>query len=802
MFMNKYIIVLVILLVGVGYTHAQTKAQYQKAADEAFEQKNYYAALTYYNEVLDFDSRDTNAVYKSAEAARLFNSYNVAIQRYEFALDTLGFKSDSLIYFHLGSMYQRVGNYNKAILNYDLYLSQFENPDDYYTKKANVEKIACEWSISKLNVKDSSVTIIRMKPEINSPDSDFAPLIKDSTLLFSSMRFKEKKSKVNPPRQISKILKYQKDIVSVYDEKLNNTDLSLANTALSLDKKSIYFTKCDYIEPQKLRCQLYKGTVTDFDEIIDVKKLEVPINDTASTSTHPSIGRFEGGERDVLFFVSDRKGGKGKLDIWYSEIFENDVYGVPINLSSINTVEDELTPFFHMKSNSLYFSSDGKRGFGGFDIFNSIFLKDSIVETNHLLAPCNSSYHDLYYVLSEDFKKAYLSSNREGAMYVDQYLESCCYDLFELDIEDVKLTLKALTFDKSTGLDLEGATVSLFDAETGELIATVNNIKDNKFNFNLDRGKLYKLIAEKPNFLPDSTVFSTKQITKSGEIVKQLYLEPDYIKLDVFTFDEISKEDLIGATVMIEDLTDPTNNKTIRINDLANDFHFDLERNKSYRITAIKDGYKSTSDVIDTRDSPKNIRKDLFLKKLNLNAYIPLALYFDNDQPEPRSRSTATNAIYSNLMKKYLERKRTFVVNREKKYEGLPMVDDFFANDVQGNFNKFSSFMDDLLKELQEGQRIEIVIKGYASPRYDLKYNLVLGQRRINSVKNEMLTYKKAALAPYILSNQLVVTQISYGEELAPSNVNDKLNDQKGSVYSVRASKQRKVEVISVKAKL
>jgi outer membrane protein OmpA-like peptidoglycan-associated protein/tetratricopeptide (TPR) repeat protein len=800
--MNKYIIVLIFLLAGVGYTHAQTKAQYQKAADEAFQQKNYYAALTYYNEVLDFDSRDTNAVYKSAEAARLFNSYKVAIQKYEFALDTLGFKSDSLIYFHLGSMYQRVGNYTKAILNYDLYLSQFENPEDYYTKKAKVEKIACEWSISKMNIKDSSVTITRMKPDVNSPDSDFAPLIKDSTLLFSSMRFKEQKTKLNPPRQISKILKYQKDIVSVYDEKLNNTDLSLANTALSLDKKSIYFTKCEYVEPQKLRCQLYKGIISDLDEIIDVKKLEAPINDTASTTTHPSIGRFEGGERDVLFFVSDRKGGKGKLDIWYSEIFDNDVYGAPVNLSSINTVEDELTPFFHIKSNSLYFSSDGKRGFGGFDIFNSVFSKDSITETNHLLAPYNSSYHDLYYVLSDDFKKAYLSSNREGAMYVDQYLESCCYDLFELDKEEVNLTLKAFTYDKTTGLDLDGATVSLFDAETGELIAQFTNIKENKFDFDLERGKLYKLLAERPNFLPDSTIFSTKQITKSQEIVKKLYLEPDYIKLDAFTFDEISKEDLIGATVMIEDLTDPTQSRMVKINDLANDFHFDLERDKKYRISAVKDGYKSTSDVIDTHNSPKRIRKDLFLKKLNLNAYVPLALYFDNDQPEPRSRSTATSANYSTLMRKYLGRKKAFIANRETKYETLSMLEDFFATDIQGNYSKFSSFMDDLVKELKEGQRIEIVIKGYASPRFDLKYNLVLGQRRINSVKNEMLTYNKSALAPYILSNQLVVTQISYGEELAPANVNDKLNDQRGSVYSVRASKQRKVEVISVKAKL
>ncbi|HMP30748.1 MAG TPA: hypothetical protein PKD85_14175, partial [Saprospiraceae bacterium] len=474
----------------------------------------------------------------------------------------------------------------------------------------------------------------------------------------------------------------------------------------------------------------------------------------------------------------------------------------------INTVEDEITPFYHKISNTLYYSSNGKQGFGGFDIYAAKFLADAVVEQYHLDPPTNSSYNDIYYIMSDDFKKGFLSSNREGSLYLDKLLESCCYDIYELVLKELNVNLVAITYDKLTGLDLLGSTVTLVDMVTGKEVV-IKNDTSNIFTFPLERGKTYFLKAEKPFYLPDSTIFNTNDIRTSQDIVKRLFLQPDLITLDVFTFDDATKEALNGATVVVEDLTDPSRPNLIKVNELGNDFKFLIERGKSYRIRATKDGYSVETALIDTKGvTGGNIRKDLYLRKLNLNAYLNLDLFFDNDHPDPRTKTTSTTKRYKTTLDAYLARKPEFEKNylsglssqaRQKSKEDL---DNFFMNEVKGGFDTFNLFLVDLFDELKRGQRIEITIKGFASPRADLKYNMVLAQRRINTLRNEMMAYNGGVLQPYFKSNQLIVNQISFGEELAPSDISDNINDRRGSVYSIKASKQRKVEIISIKAKL
>lgn len=796
--MTRIVYILLILFWSQVGLFGQTKAQFVDAAEKAFSDKNYYAALVYFNEVLDFDKNDTNALLKSAQAAQEFNSYQLAIQRYEYLLDTLEYDEDKSIYFRLGELYQRIGEYEKSGDYYDMYLSQYSDDNDYFTQKARVEKVAVDWARLKSSEPDPNVVISRLESEVNSNDSDFGPMVKDSNLVFSSMRFKETKSKYKPPRQISKIMQDKDGVVGVLDEKLNDTDLSLGNTALASDNKTIYFTKCEYVEPQKLRCDLYKGVLNENDMMEEIVILPNIINDTTYTTTQPSIGKLTGDEREVLFFSSDRIGGKGKLDIWYSFINADGSYESPVNLAAINTSEDEITPFFHNETKNIFFSSNGKQGFGGYDIYQAVFVGDSIADIFHLDAPTNSSYHDIYYTLSPDQRKAYFSTNREGALYVDEYLKSCCFDIFEANITPVDIKLRALTYDKNTALDLIGARVTLLDMTTGEVIAVIANDTSNVFLFPLEKGKQYMVKAEKLGYKPDSVSFTTFDIKESGEIVKKLFLEPDIIKLDVFTFDDDTKLALEGATVILENLTDPVKPQELKFNELSNDFHFLVERGKTYRITAKRDGYTTTSDMIDTRGLDNTIKKDLFLKPLNLAAYIPLALYFDNDEPDPDKKTTETNKRYNDLYNNYYKRRNTFASRNGSRTETI----EFFENDVKGGHDKLQKFMEGLLKELEAGQQIEITMKGFASPRYDVKYNLVLAQRRVMSIINEMKRYGGGKLGSYINSNRLIINQISYGEELSPSEIDDRLRNEKGSIYSIGASRERKVEVISIKAKL
>jgi hypothetical protein len=78
------------------------------------------------------------------------------------------------------------------------------------------------------------------------------------------------------------------------------------------------------------------------------------------------------------------------------------------------------------------------------------------------------------------------------------------------------------------------------------------------------------------------------------------------------------------------------------------------------------------------------------------------------------------------------------------------------------------------------------------------RYNLALGQRRVSSIKNEIARYKGGIFMPFLESGQLVITDISFGEELAPENVSDRSSDKRSSIYSVEASKERRVEILSI----
>ena len=297
---------------------------------------------------------------------------------------------------------------------------------------------------------------------------------------------------------------------------------------------------------------------------------------------------------------------------------------------------------------------------------------------------------------------------------------------------------------------------------------------------------------------------STFDLDTIRPLTEKLFLKPNGVHLDVFTFNAETKDALIGTTVTLQNLTDPTKDVILKINKEGNDFHFQLEEGSSYKIRAEKNGFVAVTEIIDTRGLSGSITKNLYLNTFDLAAYLPIVLFFDNDEPNPDSKSTATNTVYGDLLEQYMSRKRTYMQRYGEGAKGdairksTERMEEFFEGDVRGGYDQFKVFMDGLIKELKSGKKINMTIRGFASPRFDVKYNLVLAQRRITSVRNDMLRYKGGVLRPYIKSKQLIITEISYGEELSPPDVIDNIYDEKGSIYSLLASKQRRVEVISV----
>jgi len=197
----------------------------------------------------------------------------------------------------------------------------------------------------------------------------------------------------------------------------------------------LYYTQCSNAENGKLICQIYccekKGNVWQAPY-----KLGNNINVKGYTSTHPCfVKTIEGNE--VLYFVSDRKGGFGGNDIWYS-VYKNNHFYEPVNAGNIiNTPGDEITPFYHAKTQTLYFSSDWHEGLGGFDIFKSVGGFNAWTPPENMGYPLNSACNEMYFVINSSDTDGYFTSNRQGSYHIKG--ETCCNDIYSWEKNVVKL---------------------------------------------------------------------------------------------------------------------------------------------------------------------------------------------------------------------------------------------------------------------------------------------------------------------------------------------------------------------------
>lgn len=204
--------------------------------------------------------------------------------------------------------------------------------------------------------------------------------------------------------------------------------------------------------------------------------------------------------------------------------------------------------------------------------------------------------------------------------------------------------------------------------------------------------------------------------------------------------------------------------------------------------------------------TPKPITKPEPVKTtVTLQNLLPIAVYFDNDEPDKRTYNTRTIKSYSQSYNEYILRESVFYdkyvedLPLEYRAEALANLVGFFNNDVRKGYADLqtASFM--ILGSLESGERITIEVKGYTSPRAKSTYNQNLAQRRTSSLLNHFNEFSDKVFLPYIQSGQLRIIELPIGETTAPSNISDSLTDEKNSIYSPEASRERRAEIIAVK---
>jgi hypothetical protein len=804
---QKLIFSILFFLVLQATSMAQSMNAYINAADKAFDQENFYSAVEYYKKSLEFDSTRVDLKYRLAESARLFNAYNFAIKTYEEILESESADLYPSINFRLGELYQTLGEYDKAITKYNLYLSEYKGQNTFLTSKAEIEILASEWAQREMRSKDENIMIDHLDQSVNTKYSEFGAILENGNLMFSSMRYQEKSGKNKPPRLISKILEKENgNLPTELSGDISLSENSIANATFNSDRSVIYYTVCDYLTDSELRCDIYSRSLIDS---VYSNPVKLPINvlSDSITTTQPTFGFDPGTQKEFLIFSSNREGGVGGLDLWRADIIGDNIFSDPVNLQSLNTKDDEITPFYHSQSATLFFSTDGRRSFGGYDIFSTDWNGNEFGNIINLGASINSSFNDIYYSVGSDELMAHFSSNRTGSYYIDELQQACCYDIYKVSYENLRIDLNILTFDALLKDSLPGVTVSLIDPVTGDIIESFTNDLSIDHAFELKRGRNYLVVSQKEGFNSDTISISTRGINSSKKIIKKVYLTTDMLLLDVTTFDKITLDPLNGTTLEIINITDGRRVHFSGTNPLSNGFKVYIDKNKIYEIIASKSDYTDAITTLDTKQPQEGqiIKRKLFLEPILFDDYLPLVLYFDNDMPDRRSIDMYTSKSYSDVYSPFIDRKEIFKtrygrrVAPSERQQATEEIDAFFKNEVEGGFTKLNEFLDVLYSFLKEGRRADLSVKGYTSPLAATKYNLALGQRRVSSVKNEIRRYKNGVLMPYITSGTLTIRDISFGETLSPDNVSDRSSDTSNSIYSVDASKERRVEIIKIK---
>ena len=426
-----YLVVIALFIVSVSFTQTELK-KYLDYAKEMYEKGDYVHSLSLYEKAMDLDSSAIHTLWDYAEALRGYKDYRKAEYYYGeiFKREGAELFPNSLLY--VGLMQKHNGKYDAAIETFKKAKKVYRNDKKAYQYlKSKREFESCLWA--KSNLRDTSDLIFEHLPEfINTKDAEFAHRVHNNQLLYSSLRADSIGGEEEVYSSAYKTHLFQTEIKdssfheSKRIEELFLEKFSAGNGSFSPDGNRFYFSLCKD-DNFNYKCKIMVAQFED-GKFLDIDSLGPIINEPGFNTTMPFIGEWDGSE--VLFYASDRDDGEGGMDIWYSFITNGNQFKTPQNLKKINSMDNELSPFWNSKSNKLYFSSSWHDGFGGYDVFFTEFKNNTFESPVNLAIPVNSPANDLYYFETITGDSSFFSSNRLGTNYSKN--PTCCSDIFML----------------------------------------------------------------------------------------------------------------------------------------------------------------------------------------------------------------------------------------------------------------------------------------------------------------------------------------------------------------------------------
>ncbi len=669
---------LTILLVTVFTLGSMAQHKLTKKGDSAFEKGYWNAAIENYKLALkkEKDSEiKLKIMYNLGQSYAGAKEYKNAVTWFK-KVETKGksFLTDHPeVLLKMAEAYKSMEKYEEAMGSYKSYTEI--KPDDESGKKgAKSCELAIKWTDKPSRYKVENVR------QLNSKFDDAIPAYSNSRykeIVFQSYRsgaVGKGENDVNGQAypdiytsSLDKNGKWSPAAPIEGDSKIGvNTEFAEGGPAMNEKMNTLYFTRCknfDGKEKKEKSCQLYysKKRGKAYGEAI-----MLPLGNDSLIVAHPALTNND----QTLYFVSNMKGGMGGKDIWVADFDKKEKTWVNVrNLGpEVNTPGDELYPFVHADG-TLYFSSNGHVGIGGFDIFKVEKLEDGWGPVVNMKVPINSSADDIQIVFEKESERGYLTSNREGGR---GRMDIWSFNLpklvlFVSGVVKDKLTKEILPNSKVTMTGSDGSSVEAVSDETGA------------YKFTLMPNTTYQIQADndmtlanqfgvqvKKYFASEKALISTIGVEESKTFIQDLELEPIPVTgielpniVYVFNKWDLMEESKLKLNGLVETLKD---NPTLVI-ELSSHTDFrgsaEYNRNLAQKRAQSAVNYLISKGIDKERMVAKGYGEDQ--PKTIDSAYVEKS-YFGKDGKQP----TASN--YSTITKRgksvsasFEEQKATFV---------------------------------------------------------------------------------------------------------------------------------------------
>ena len=531
----------------LGNTQAQGQAGLKKAEKE-YERWAYIDSQELLEKVLKRGHQSKDLLEKVANTYYFNGRYAEAQPHYAQLFDSYSSEGiDDVYYYRYAQTLQHIGDQGQA----NRYYNEFTQKVGSQSQIAQIRKSEAELE-SQIKANSGRYNALVNLP-INTPWSDYGSYVSENQLYFTSARDTGSLAKRvhtwtgDAFTSLYKAEVSSENVSNVKRVKGIRTDLNESSAVITQDGQTMYFTRNNKIEGKRgydaaknTRLKIYRAELKN-NKWTNVEELS--INGDDFNTAHPALSADE----RTLYFSSDRSGGFGGSDLWKASINGNTI-GAPQNLGpTINTEARETFPFVN-SNNELYFSSDGRIGLGGLDVYATKIRKDgSLGAIQNVGEPINSKADDFAYYIDYQNKRGFVSSNREGGQGNDDIYSFVENRALVLDCEQ---SLRVLVVDSKTRNIIPDATVTLYDA-LYEQQGQSRRYENNNYQL-LDRyecGTTYRIKVEKEEYitqevsvsLPNESGVTEKTIVlerKKVEIVpgddlfKKLELNPIYFDLD------------------------------------------------------------------------------------------------------------------------------------------------------------------------------------------------------------------------------------------------------------------------------